>query len=204
MSPSDDKRSGLSLKTLLIASAASATASFVVPMIWQPGTIPAAAAMPVIVALISDALSRPAERVREAGKLVRVPRRNRRRKLTETDRRRIRIALVTGLLAFGLVAVVLTVTELAAGGAVSSDRRTTLLGGGTPERESTPAPASPGVAPDGDTASPTEPSATPTPVPEGTPSPAEGQPTPAPAPGTAPPAPEPTPETGSPVPAPTP
>lgn len=204
MSTSGDKRGGLSLKTLMIASAASATASFVVPMIWQPGTIPAAAAMPVIVALISDALSRPAERVREAGKLVRVPRRNRRRELTETHRRRIRVAVITGLLAFALVAVVLTVSELAAGGAVTSDRRTTLLGGGTPEPESAPAPAAPDTAPDGGTATPTDPSATPTPVPEATPTPPEGQPAPAPTPGTAPPAPEPAPETGSPVPAPTP
>lgn len=70
-----DNRGGLSVRTLAIASAASALATYLVPMIWQPGTIPAAAATPVIVALISEALSRPAEHVSHAGRLVRVPRR---------------------------------------------------------------------------------------------------------------------------------
>lgn len=64
MSP--DRRSeggGLSVKTLLIAGASSAIAAFVVPMIWERGTVFAAAMTPVIVALASEALKRPVEAV---------------------------------------------------------------------------------------------------------------------------------------------
>ena len=132
MSKPDRNRGGLSVRTLAIASAASALATYLVPMIWQPGTIPAAAATPVIVALISEALSRPAEHVSQAGRLVRVPRRRLSpRGLDPLARRRLRLAVITGLLAFVVAAVIITTTELAAGGAVSSDQRTTLLGGET-------------------------------------------------------------------------
>jgi hypothetical protein len=54
---------GLSVKTLLIAGASSAIAAFVVPMVWERGTVFAAAMTPVIVALASEALSRPVEAV---------------------------------------------------------------------------------------------------------------------------------------------
>lgn len=186
-------RGGLSLKTLAIASAASALATYLVPMIWRPGTIAAAAAMPVIVALISDALARPADRVREAGRLVKdVPRPAlRRRERQEAGRRRLRLAVITGLIAFALVAVVLTTTELFAGSAVSSDQRTTLLGGDTSRAEEAPAPA---VTPDPaeEEAAPAVPEteATPTPAPEATPqvapetetAPEPGAPTPVPTP----------------------
>jgi hypothetical protein len=62
---SDDKRTrgGLSIKTLLIAGAASAAAAFVVPMFWRPGTVYAAAMTPVIVALVTELLNRPVETV---------------------------------------------------------------------------------------------------------------------------------------------
>ena len=43
----------LSLKTLLIAGAASAAAAFVIPLFWQPGTVFAAAMTPIIVALVT-------------------------------------------------------------------------------------------------------------------------------------------------------
>ncbi len=68
-----------------------------------------------------------------------------------------KVAVVTGLLAFVIAAGFITVTELAAGGSVSSDRRTSLWGG--QKRDATPTP----------TATPTE-SATPD----------EGEPTPTP------------------------
>jgi hypothetical protein len=62
---SSEKRTGggLSVKTLLIAGAASAVAAFVIPMFWRPGTVFAAAMTPVIVALVSEALRRPVETV---------------------------------------------------------------------------------------------------------------------------------------------
>ena len=201
MSPSERDGGGLSIKTLAIASAASALATLLVPMIWRPGTIAAAAATPVIVALISEALSRPAEHVSQAGRLVRVQRPGLGRGVGALQRHRFKLAIVTGLLAFALVAVALTTTELAAGESVTGDQRTTLLGGqpepdrheeeqlpaATPE-PTTPAPASE-ATPEG-TATPeagapapgqeAAPQATPTPPPLGpqsTPSPA---PTPAP------------------------
>jgi hypothetical protein len=64
---------GLSVKTLLIAGAASATAALVIPMVWEPGTVFAAAMTPVVVALVSEMLRRPVDtvsavRVRRTGR----------------------------------------------------------------------------------------------------------------------------------------
>jgi hypothetical protein len=56
-------QSGLSIKTLLIAGAASATAAYVVPLFWKPGTVFAAAMTPVIVTVVSELLKRPADTV---------------------------------------------------------------------------------------------------------------------------------------------
>jgi hypothetical protein len=57
------QESGLSFKTLLIAAAASATAAYVVPLIWKPGTVYAAAMTPIIVTIVSELLKRPADTV---------------------------------------------------------------------------------------------------------------------------------------------
>ena len=57
-------QSGLSLHTLLIAGAASAAAAFVIPLLWQPGTLFAAAMTPIVVALVTEGLKRPAETVK--------------------------------------------------------------------------------------------------------------------------------------------
>jgi hypothetical protein len=54
---------GLSVKTLLIAGAASAAATVIVPLLWRPGTLFAAAMTPIIVALVTEALNRPVEKV---------------------------------------------------------------------------------------------------------------------------------------------
>ena len=61
----DEKRTqgGLSAKTLLIAGAASAVAAFVIPMLWRPGTVFAAAMTPIVVALVSELLRRPVDTV---------------------------------------------------------------------------------------------------------------------------------------------
>jgi hypothetical protein len=62
---SDDKRTqgGLSLRTLLIAAAASAVAALVIPLFWRPGTVFAAAMTPIVVALVSELLHRPVDTV---------------------------------------------------------------------------------------------------------------------------------------------
>jgi hypothetical protein len=53
----------LNLRTLVIASAASATAALVTSRLWIAGTWIAAAMTPVIVALVSELLHRPTERI---------------------------------------------------------------------------------------------------------------------------------------------
>src|SRR4051794_36951500 len=55
--------SGLSLRTLAIASAASVTAAMVSSRIFPPGTVYASAVTPVIVAAVSEILNRPVDRV---------------------------------------------------------------------------------------------------------------------------------------------
>jgi uncharacterized membrane protein YvlD (DUF360 family) len=139
------------MRTLAIASAASAAAALVTSQFWIRGTPIAAALTPIIVTLVSELLHRPTERIAQ-------------RLTTETDAlpeaagaqppppseeiaprpapdpdvkvhrgaRRRRIAwvtvLTTGLLAFVIAAVVLTVPELIAGGSVGGrDRATTLV-----------------------------------------------------------------------------
>src|SRR3954451_152814 len=56
---------GLDLLTLAIASAAAVVAALVVSHFWGAGTIAATAATPVIVALVKETLSRPAQRITE-------------------------------------------------------------------------------------------------------------------------------------------
>src|SRR5205823_3008140 len=53
----------LSVRTLLIASVAAATAAIVTSQIWASGTPIAAAVTPVIVALVSELLHRPTEAI---------------------------------------------------------------------------------------------------------------------------------------------
>ena len=116
------------------------------------------------------------------------------RKASRIPRPRLKIALVTGLLAFIIAAGVVTASELALfGGSVSSDRRTSLFGGqksdtstseqkktdekptatATPEDDATPTPT-PSETP--------EAGATPTPTPTATATPIEPNVTITPAP----------------------
>lgn len=147
----DERR--LNVRTLVIASIASAAAALITSQFWIRGTPIAAALTPIIVTLVSELLHRPTERIA-------------RRMTTETDAlpeaagaeppppseetaprpapdpdfkvyrsgsaRRKRVAwatvLTTGLLAFVIAAVVLTVPELIAGGSLGGrDRATTLV-----------------------------------------------------------------------------
>ena len=63
MSDEPRTQSGISIKTLLIAAAASAIAALVVPLFWERGTVFASAMTPVIVAIVSELLKRPTEKV---------------------------------------------------------------------------------------------------------------------------------------------
>jgi hypothetical protein len=58
-----EKRSGISIQTLAISAAAAVAAAVIVPMIWERGTLIATAMTPVIVALVSEALRKPAEAI---------------------------------------------------------------------------------------------------------------------------------------------
>lgn len=136
------QQGGLSIQTLAIASLASAAAAIVVHEVWRGGAILGAAITPVIVAIVSESLRKPADRV--------AARREARRQaiddrfgIWEADRprrrlnaRHLKIALATGALAFVIGALALTATELVFGGNVGSGGRdTTIVGGGSNERE---------------------------------------------------------------------
>src|SRR4051794_22476357 len=54
---------GLSLQTLTIASLASVSAALVTSRLFPPGTVFTAALTPVIVAIVNEVASRPADRV---------------------------------------------------------------------------------------------------------------------------------------------
>ena len=58
--------SGISVQTLAISASAAVAAAVVVPMVWERGTILATAMTPVIVALVSEGLRRPAEKITTA------------------------------------------------------------------------------------------------------------------------------------------
>src|SRR4051794_3979511 len=57
----EQKSSGLSLQTLLISSVSAVVAAVVVPMFWERGSLLATAITPIVVALASEALNRPAK-----------------------------------------------------------------------------------------------------------------------------------------------
>jgi len=189
---------GLSLQTLLISSLAAVAAAIVVPMFWERGSILATAITPIIVAVVSEALNRPASVIKTAaprvtrrtatGAAVRTrtptgvgargegpeqlpPRRHDPFGLYEEERPRgnrrpVKIALITGLLAFIIGAGIVTASELAVfGHSIGQPHRSTgLWGGHTKKSHATPTPTP--------TASPTEtPSATQTATPTPTPTP---------------------------------
>jgi hypothetical protein len=210
------QQSGVSIKTLLIAGAASATAALVVPLFWKPGTVFAAAMTPVIVSVVSELLKHPTEKVSSVASrratgggviLEPPPRRDEpfdplapasteelealpqttgqravhRRSLTG---RQLKLALVTGLVAFVGAAAVVTASELIAGDPVSSGSGRTTFFGGSDKRDKDPTPTpTPSATPE-ETETPT-PTATPTPSPTATATP-EPQATPTATPTPAP------------------
>jgi hypothetical protein len=66
----DEKSGGISLQTLLISSLAAVAAAVVVPMFWERGSLIATAVTPIIVAIVSEALNRPAKVITAAAPRV--------------------------------------------------------------------------------------------------------------------------------------
>lgn len=62
----EKKQSGLSLQTLVISSLAAATAAIVVPTFWERGSVIATAITPIVVAIVSEALRKPADVITSA------------------------------------------------------------------------------------------------------------------------------------------
>ena len=189
------RESGLSLQTLAISALAASAAFVLVPLVWEPGTVFATAMTPVIVALVSEAIRHPVERVKTV-------RRDPRRQtvdeapddpfgLRRPEQRRpgwVKWGVLTGLVAFLVTAAVITASELTIfDGSVSGERgNTTIFGGGRDrdraeerdraqpagDEEATPDAAERETAPAEPTEEP-EPTATvaPTVTPEATPAP---------------------------------
>jgi hypothetical protein len=65
-----EKSSGLSLQTLLISSIAAVIAAVVVPTFWARGSLIATAITPIVVAIVSEALNRPAKAITAAAPKV--------------------------------------------------------------------------------------------------------------------------------------
>ena len=151
----------LNTRTLTIASVASATAAAVTSQLWIAGTWLAAALTPVLVALISEAMHRPTERIARAWTSereprasvassptrreptavtgtpgpVRVYRQSGSRSSTMLTKRRLAIGTVaaTAAIAFVIGIVALTTVDLVSGGSVGkgSGRSTLFSGGGS-------------------------------------------------------------------------
>lgn len=166
MSGSQTSRSSsVDLPTLLVTAIASAAAAYVTSKLWTPGTLGAAAFTPVLIALLKEALSKPAEVVTRAVPVRGVVRSTsssgqpeQPAEPTEVTEQRVpqsgeapgrsqprrgrswKVAIVTGLLGFVLAAVIITVPELVAGGSASGGGRdTTFFGGGRDSADDDPA-----------------------------------------------------------------
>jgi hypothetical protein len=206
---SEEKRTGISIQTLVISALAAVAAAVVVPMIWERGTLVATAMTPVIVALVSEALSKPATRItaatktvtRRSGAAVRdpdfdpLPPGERDVQVREDDpfglrsrppvRHHWKLALATGAAAFAIAVVGLTMSELVLGGPATKEGGNTTFFSGSQQETPTPTPtatATPSGTPE-PTVTP-EPTATPTPTaaPTETPAPLDAAPTPTPTP----------------------
>ncbi len=103
------------LRTLGIASFASAIAAVITSELWEAGVLVTAAVTPVIVALVSDALNGLGGVEASRGEL-------------ERGRRRFPLlaAFVTGLLGFAIAVVVLTIPESLLGHPVIGEGDTTF------------------------------------------------------------------------------
>lgn len=138
-----EEESRLTVRTLVIASAAALAAALLTSRFWTAGTPIAAALTPVIVAIVSELLHRPTEAIAKRVTTertaplprdlegeptqVRVYRSEPRR---GWGRIHPKIVVVTGLLAFAIAAAAFTLPELIAGQSLGkNDRKTTFFGG---------------------------------------------------------------------------
>lgn len=154
---------GISLQTLVIASAAAAAASYVVSRVWEPGTLISAAATPVLVALVSEFLRKPVQTVSATAKRVPVVQQVtivRERATPPVDpgvtavmeaaadppppqslRVRWGVIAATAAAAFVIVVGLFTVPDLIAGKSITGNGRgTTYFGGssGSPSQSQSP------------------------------------------------------------------
>ncbi len=203
---SEEKKSGISIQTLAISAGAAVAAAVVVPMIWERGTLVATAMTPVIVAVVSEALRKPADKLTAATKTVRrsatgaavrdpdfdpLPPEERDLEVRDDDpfglrgrppfKHHWKLALATGAAAFAIAVVALTMSELVFGGPATKDGGSTTFFSGSSEETPTPTPTATSTATETPEATETaEPTATPTPTPTPTetPAPLEATPTP--------------------------
>lgn len=158
------KGGGVDLQTLVITAVASACAAYVTSELWAPGTLASAAITPVIVALVKEALAKPADVVTRAVPVrgvvrsatrsnepydpiqpfepgdVRVPQQGEiPGRSVAAPRRAWKVAVATGLLGFLVAAVIITVPEFVAGSSAGGDRQTTFFGG---KKSASPDPSS--------------------------------------------------------------
>lgn len=147
------RRQGIDFVTLAITAVASAAAAYITSKLWAPGTLPAAAATPVFVAIIREGLQKPTEVVtravpvrgivRSSGRPgdppppvedpeppTRVAQPGAMGEPGTTRRDRWRLAIITGVLGFLVCAVVFTVPELVSGGSIGGGGNSTTLWGG--------------------------------------------------------------------------
>jgi hypothetical protein len=156
-SSSSSSGRGIDITTLLITAVASAAAAYATSKIWAPGTLASAAFTPVIVAVLKEALDRPARVVTQVVPVRGVVRSAPPPSSSEpvapppppqpelervaqhgeisyhssgpsTSARRWRLAIITGLLGFIVAAVAFTVPELVTGRAVVGGGGTTYFG----------------------------------------------------------------------------
>jgi hypothetical protein len=208
----ENSSGGISVQTLVISSLSAVAAAIVIPMIWERGTLVATAMTPVIVAVVSEALRRPAEKItavtprvtrRSAtGAAVRAPERFDPLPPDERDAVAVReddpyglrasrrpghhwkLAVATGLAAFAVGVVALTGSELVFGGPATKDGSGTTFFG---NRDKATPTATPAATPKDERSTPTPtPSETATPTPTVTVTPEGATATPTPAVGVAP------------------
>ena len=153
-------RGGLDVTTLVAAAVASVVAATVVSRLWQAGTVWATAMTPVIVALVKEAVERPAKRVSSiATRAAAPPLARASRAVAEpppeayappppvvgpdpglsemrvyrrerATGRHWKLAVATGLLACVIAVAVMTLPELVAGRSVVSSSHHTTIFGG--------------------------------------------------------------------------
>jgi hypothetical protein len=196
----EPKRSSeIDLLTLAIAAAAGAAAAYLTSQVWAGGTLITAALTPVIVALVKEALARPADRIQTLRTEKRTTEHPQLIDPTNPDEPYVtvkpdtghhwKVALVSGAAAFAIIVGVFTIPELVTGNSIGrgGDSGTTLFGGkARKNKNKNKAPSTPAKDKDKGTPTPTateEPEETPTPERTATPRPT---PSPSAAPSTIP------------------